>query len=250
MIENLRLDNTAEHNSDGTLAQGYGTSTTYGDFSGLADVEPAWVNNSTTANSLYYSGTQDGTATIDIGTTNYPGYRFPRYNHDNTNSRASSPTANTMAIYSYGNYYTWHAAIADTTHYTSGDHNTTSICPTGWKIPLGNTRTGDIEQGAADSANKVGGFSYLDRKMGGTGASQSTVADSLRWRRYPVNFLYSGNVYSGSVTNRGASGYYWSSTAYSNYYAYNLSLGSANVRPGTDSNLKYLGRTIRCLVSS
>ena len=38
MIENLRLESTAEHNSDGTLAQGYGTSATYGNFGGLADV--------------------------------------------------------------------------------------------------------------------------------------------------------------------------------------------------------------------
>ncbi len=247
MIENLRLESTAEHNSDGTLAQGYGTSTTYGNFSGLADAEAPWENIITTANSLY--STDGSNDTINIGTSKAV-YRFPRYNHDNTNSRASSPTANTVAMYSYGNYYTWHAAIADTTAYSSGDHNTTSICPTGWKIPLGNTSTGDIEQGLADTANKVGGFSYLDRKMGGTGQTQSTAADSLRWRKYPVNFLYSGYVYSGSVGYRGSNGYYWSSTANDNNYAYYLDLGSTYVYPGTNYIYKYNGRAIRCLASS
>ena len=115
MIENLRLDNTADHNSDGTLAQGYGTSSTYGNFGGLAGAESANFAESTTANSLYYSGTQSGNATINIGTTDNPGYRMPRYNNNNTSSRASNPTGNGGNMYSYGNYYTWSAAMANTT---------------------------------------------------------------------------------------------------------------------------------------
>ncbi|MBR2741844.1 hypothetical protein IKD98_03800 [Candidatus Saccharibacteria bacterium] len=241
MIENLRLENTGTDNANGSLAQGYG-----GQFAGLADPENAWANNITTVNSLYSTDGSD--STINIGTSN-AGYRFPRYNHDNTSSRASTPTANTVAMYSYGNYYTWAAAIADTTAYSSGDYNTTSICPTGWKIPLGNASTGDIEQGASDAANKVTGFSYLDRKMGGTGQSQSTAADSLRWRKYPVNFVYSGYVSSGSVSNRGSSGYYWSSTASSSSRAYYLLLDYSSVNPGTYNNNKHYGRTVRCVAS-
>ena len=42
MIENLRLESTAEHNSDGTLAQGYNSS-----FAGLANAESANFTNST-----------------------------------------------------------------------------------------------------------------------------------------------------------------------------------------------------------
>ena len=241
MIENLRLDNTATGNSDGSLAQGYG-----GQFAGLANPESPWANNLTTANSLY--STDGADSAINIGTSNAD-YRFPRYNNQNASDRASTPATSTNT-YSYGNYYTWHAAIADTTEYTSGDHDTTSICPTGWQIPLGNTSTGDIAQGESDTANKVGGFSYLDRKMGGTGQIQTTSADSLRWRKYPVNFLYSGLVSSGSVSNRGSYGYYWSSTAYSSNSAYYLGLSSTNVGPGTYSSIKYVGQSIRCLVGS
>ncbi len=240
MIENMRLDNTATGNSDGSLAQGYG-----GQFAGLANPESPWANNITTANSLYSTDGADDT--INIGTSN-AGYRFPRYNNQNTSDRASAPAtgANT---YSYGNYYTWAAANADTTHYTSGDHNTTSICPTGWQIPLGNTSIGDIEQGESDTTNKVGGFSYLDRKMGGTGQTQSTAADSLRWRKYPVNFVYSGYVYSGSVNYRGSRGRYWSSTASSSFNAYNLNFYNSSVYPGTSGSSKYSGWAIRCVAS-
>ncbi|MBR3256393.1 hypothetical protein IKG10_01850 [Candidatus Saccharibacteria bacterium] len=138
MIENLRLESTNSDNSTGALAQGYGTSSTYGNFSGLADAESANFSNSTTANSLYYSGTQSGTASINIGTSNYPGYRMPRYNNLNTPANASNrpqnPTSNTftnnnttVGMYSYGNYYTWHAAIADLTY--NGTNNSSVTNP-------------------------------------------------------------------------------------------------------------------------
>ena len=168
----------------------------------------------------------------------------------NTTERGANP-ATSANTYSYGNYYNWYSATAGHGKYSVTSGNTAGdICPSGWKLPLGNTSTGDIEQGESDAANRVGGFSYLDRKMGGTGRYQSTAADSLRWRKYPVNFLYSGYVYSGSVGNRGSYGYYWSSTAYDSSYAYSLTLGSSNVYPGTSSNNKYFGRAIRCLMGS
>ena len=248
MIENLRLESTAGHNSDGTLAQGYGTSTTYGNFSGLANAESTGFTSTYSANSLY---SNDGSnATINIGSSNNPADRMPRYNNINTSTRASNPTNNDGNMYSYGNYYTWHAAIADTTYYSSGNHNTTSICPTGWQLPLGNTSTGDMERGAADATNKVGGFSYLDRKMGGTGADQSTAAASLRWRTFPNNFLYSGYFNTSSAYGGGYVGNYWSSTAKSRDGSYDLDLESSDVYPGTGYLYTYWGFSIRCTVGS
>ena len=263
MIENLRLeaDNTRTPEKQ-ALAQGYGTSATYGNFGGLADAESTGFTSTYSTNSLYSNdGSND---TINIGTSNYPAFRIPRYNNLNTpanaNDRPQNPTSNsftedntTAGMYSYGNYYTWHAAIADTTYYYSGDHNTTSICPTGWQLPLGDTSTGDIEEGAADATNKVGGFSYLDRKMGGTGESQSTAAASLRWSKFPNNFLYSGYFNTSSARTRGGYGYYWSSTASNknlSYYSYSLRLYGFNVYPGIDNENKYWGLSIRCTVGS
>ncbi len=265
MIENLRLEAEGTRTPEKqALTQGYGTSTTYGNFSGLADAESANFSNSTAANSLYYSGTQSGDATINIGTSNYPGYRMPRYNNLNTpanaNERPQNPTSDlfttnntTAGMYSYGNYYTWHAAIADLTYNGTNNQSTTntSLCPTGWRLPLGGASTGDIEQGAADTANKVGGFSYLDRKMGGTGGvDQSTAATSLRWRTFPNNFLYSGNFRISSADNRGVVGYYWSSTANNRYNSYSLYLDSSFVFPGINVDYKHGGYSIRCTVSA
>ena len=219
MIENLRLDNTNSDNSTGALAQGYNSS-----FIGLAEPEAPWTNNSTEANSLYTTETGvSGKQTISGSSI---GYRFPRYNNQNTSSRADTTTNNTN-IYSYGNYYTWNAAVADTSSLGSGDRNTTSICPKGWKIPTGNT---------------TGEFYTLN-----TNANAGATNTSAGLRSYPNNFIYSGYVDSGKVYNRGSYGDYWSSTAYSSNYAYYLSFYSSYVDPGTVNFTKYNGRSVRCV---
>ena len=265
MIENLRLESTAAHNSDGTLAQGYGTSATYGNFSGLADAESANFTNSTTANSLYYSGTQSGTASIDIGTTNYPGYRMPRYNNWNNQAtsanRPQNPTSNSATnsatkagMYSYGNYYTWHAAIADLTHNSTNNQSTTgtSLCPAGWRLPRGgrkaNVSVSDfwiLSRAAigADPANFANDNFYY------TGTPEGTNASNIM-RSYPNNFVYSGNFYDSSASDRGSYGSYWSSTAYYNVYSYYLYLYSSNVGPGSFSSDRSYGLSIRCVVGS
>ena len=225
MIENLRLENTATTGATNTaLAQGYHSS-----FTGLANPEdPSSFDNVTTANSLY---------SIDSSTENnisgsYQAFRFPRYNNYNTQQRAENTSNTDVNTYSYGNYYTWHATIADTTRYTNGDHGTTSICPAGWRIPQGNTT--------------ASGFGKLDVDMGGTGASQRAREASNRWRKYPNNFLHSGTP---SANSRGRHGCYWSSTTSGTYSSYIFDLNSLNtysVSPGDDGSFKYYGRSIRC----
>ncbi len=265
MIENLRLESTNSDNSTGALAQGYGTSSTYGDFSGLADAETANFTGdsssataATTANSLYYAGTQSSTATIDISQTGYAGYRMPRYNNDNTSTRASRPTTNSSAMYSYGNYYTWAAAMANTGYYntttmtdgyTPSEAANTSLCPTGWRLPYG-------RNAANSKGTTAGGFSYLDAQLGGTGAASSSSttptgdAMSKAWRAFPNNFLYSGYFTTSSANNRGSYGYYWSSTANDYSISYSLYLRSSNMYPGTTYNLKGYGSSIRCVSGS
>ena len=265
MIENLRLESTAAHNSDGTLAQGYGTSTTYGNFSGLADAENTGFSTTYTANSLYYSGTQEGTASIDIGTSNYPGYRMPRYNNYNNQAtsanRPQNPTSDSATnsttnagMYSYGNYYTWHAAIADLTYNDTNNQSTTgtSLCPAGWRLPQGgrkaNVSVSDfwILSRAAigtDPANFADDYFYY------TGTPEGANASNIM-KSYPNNFLYSGYFNTSSANNRGSYGYYWSSTARDYEYSYYLYLGNSGVYPGTNHNYKRIGYSIRCVVGS
>ena len=267
MIENLRLESTAEHNSDGALAQGYGTSATYGNFGGLADAESSGFSSTYTANSLYYSGTQEGTASINIGTTNYPGYRMPRYNNWNNQStsanRPQNPTSNSdtnnatnAGIYSYGNYYTWHAAIADLTHNGTNNQSTTgtSLCPAGWHLPKGGDKSNEANNelwslvvGGINGNTKPTNYDSNSQPYY-TGTPEGTDA-SNKLRAYPNNFLYSGGFSTSSAGYRGSVGYYWSSTASRGVNSYYLYLDSSNVFPGTVGD-KYSGRSIRCTVGT
>ena len=274
MIENLRLESTADHNSDGTLAQGYGTSATYGNFGGLAGAESSNFEDSTTANSLYYSGTQEGTASIDIDTSDLPAYRMPRYNNLNTSTRASNPTNNSGNMYSYGNYYTWHAAIADLTYNNTNNQSTTgtSLCPVGWHLPTGgrayaSDSTGDVnvtgntstfrefynlgyktmdevKTAYEDAPNS--GFAYYSSNTVNTAGKTAGAAI----RSFPNNFLYSGTFDSSSARFRGSYGYYWSSTASNSIGSHHLYLDSSSVCPGTFSYDKNIGLSIRCAVGT
>ena len=226
MIENLRLNNnsTTPNWGDNSLSQGFG-----GVFSGLANAESENFSSSTTSNSLYNTGNA---------------YTMPRYNNNNTNSPVANMTGADGNIYSYGNYYTWAAAIADTTaHSSSTDVINTSICPAGWHLPYGGSDTG------TNGGNTSGGFYNLNYKINNNrNVTDATAGRNLR--AYPNNFVYSGFFVNSSASSRGSYGGYWSSTANLSYNAYRLGIASSNVTPGTISRGKYYGISVRCVLGS
>lgn len=260
MIENLRLE--AEYTrgnnindptvTNESLSQGYGgIPGVYGSFVGLAGPETSNFSDSTTPNSIYksdgsfstYNPLTNPVTLEDIGTTDYPGYRMPRYKNTNTSSPATSPTNGNANIYSYGNYYTWAAAMANTTFYTGdtdSDSADTSICPSGWRLPLGRSRP------SADLS-----FSKLDYQMGGTGSGQdgaNGAMQSKKWRSFPNNLLH---------TNHANGAFYWSSSDYA--YGANLAYGvdireqnfyNAIFAPGTNLYSKSNGTfSVRCVLA-
>ena len=254
MIENLRLENTATGNTSGALAQGYETG-----FTGLANPEAPWTTNTTytTANSLY---SIDGSTANTISGSS-PAYRFPRHNNANTptnvSDRPSNPTTNNATnstsnagMYSYGNYYTWAAANANTTETSDGDYNTKSICPKGWSLPRGGDKsreaTNDFWNLVVTHLNNGTNPANYDTYY--TGSTEAgPVANALR--AYPNNFVYSGFINNSSVGNRGFTAEYWSSTADSSRSGYSLYFYSTRVNPGTASNYKYHGGSVRCITS-
>lgn len=264
MIENMRLENTNSDNATGALAQGYGTSTTYGDFSGLADPESVWTDNTSAANSLY--SVNGSNNTINIGTNNAR-YRFPRYNNVNTPAAASvrpiNPTTNSdtnsttnAGMYSYGNYYTWSAAVADTTQYSTNNQSiaNTSICPSGWRLPKGGNKSNEannefwslIVNSINGGTNPANYNSQTYPSYTGT-AEAGPVVDAIR--AYPNNIVFSGSIFEGSVNNRGIAGSAWTSTSNSGTHAYDLDFGSSTIAPGTLYTPKNNGRIIRCITS-
>jgi uncharacterized protein (TIGR02145 family) len=280
MVENLRLSaEDSRGDANITKSQGYATSQTYGDFIGLADSEnnfgatglsPTAANNST--NSLYSA---DGSTLINIGDFDSPAYRMPRYNNDCTNdslqARYDEPSAaDHYQWYGYGNYYSWAAAMASTKYYYgfyddnngeqyNSDAAGTSICPLGWKLPLGATSTGDISQGANDSTNRVGSFSYLDRTMGGTGQDKSnnTITNdsmSIYFRKFPQNITFGSNLVYADIAHSSHhyhGGSYWTSSAYPTPILFTgLKAFSVRISPTNlfvEATSKTSGLSVRCV---
>ena len=262
MIENLRLENTDTTGATNiALAQGYETG-----FTGLANPEAPWStdNTYTTANSLY--STDGSTANTISGSS--PAYRFPRYNNVNTPTalnvadRPTDPTTNNSTnstsnagMYSYGNYYTWAAAAANTTETTTGDYNTKSICPKGWSLPRGGNKSREATNDfwnlivtGLNNGTKPANYDSSTKPYYNGSTEAGPVVNALR--AYPNNFVYSGNFGNSSVVNRGSDGYFWSSTAYNSDRAYGLYLYVYDVYPGTTNAYKYGGGSIRCIVPS
>lgn len=126
----------------------------------------------------------------------------------------------------YGGYYSWHAATAGTgTQSMSSGDAASSICPKGWRLPTMDEFV--TMAGEYGSSNNV-----------------SSWLSALRATPVP-GFVLSGNYVNSSANRQGSSGYYWSSTTYSTYYAYYFLLYSHSAGSAGDS--RYLGQSVRCV---
>ena len=103
-----------------------------------------------------------------------------------------------------------------------------------WKLSRANI--------GADPANFANDYFYYTGNPEGVDASRAL-------RSFPNNFLYSGYADDSSINNRGSNGRYWSSSADDASYAYYLRLDSSYLNPGTTFNNKFLGFSVRCVVS-
>ncbi len=132
-----------------------------------------------------------------------------------------------------GNYYSWQSATNGTgsSATSAGAVASSSICPSGWQLPTSNSTTAN------------GSFGNLTEKY----AIGNNAAGSTALRSAPFYFQFGGGVWSGSLSNAGNSGYYWSSTAIGSDYAYILYFDSSSVNPSRNW-YRYFGMSVRCLV--
>ena len=128
---------------------------------------------------------------------------------------------------SYGVYYNWFAATAGEGTYSKSSGNVSrSICPKGWRLPTGGSN-GEFQGLYNVGYNTMAKMQSTDGTIG-------------------PGFVLSGHRDGGSTNSQGGAGRYWSSTAYNNYSAQRLELGSSGVIPA-GSDYKYLGFTARCI---
>ncbi len=128
-------------------------------------------------------------------------------------------------------YYNWTAATAtdDSSKVTSGSVSS-SICPSGWKLPTGNTD---------------GQFQTL---FTATGITNNTAGIS-EFRNLPYNFTYTGLVDSSMYYNGAEStwGAWWSNMAKGTSEAYIANVSSSSF--GSASMGRYVGAPVRCVAT-
>ena len=223
MMENLRLDSSANLNSSNTNNPA---------ISSLATSSDDWC---TTVNAACVDQSELNTNNINIGGSNSAGLPLlPATWYMGGDAEIDSR----VYWYGYGNYYNWYSATAGRGTYDMDSGSATGdICPSGWSLPTG----GDNGQ-----------FKDLDIVMGGTGDYQTTVQAANRWRDYPKNFVLFGWWEGLYAINRGGYGNYWSSTVSSDHEdSYVMSIytasGSNIVSPKSHVGYRNQGHSIRCL---
>ena len=138
-------------------------------------------------------------------------------------------------------YYNWYTATAGTgTTYIAADGQNVnnSICPAGWTLPTQPQFQALYNQYPSAAQMEVANPTTTKENTPTVGQVTNTPG-----------FLLSGRYYTGGAGSLGSYGFYWSRTAYSAQYGYNLGMNTTGVNPSDDSN-KYLGFAVRCLVAN
>ena len=142
----------------------------------------------------------------------------------------------------YGYYYTWCAATAGTCTDVTGNalnagNATGSICPKGWRLPVGGTN-GEFQalydkdtSTAWTTSNNLSGYWF--------GAAEASLGGAF--------FPATGFIDYDGLNRGNTHGYYWSSTASTETNAYYLSFDNETVYPANAFSDKYYGRTVRCI---
>ncbi len=136
----------------------------------------------------------------------------------------------------YGAYYSAYAATAGTPATTYNQEATSSICPSGWRLPT-----------LHKTSNLATGYNYSYNKLINVSHVTDDAAGSTKLQGAPYNFQLAGNIGSnGSVSGAGTSGYYWSTTADNSASIYMMKLNTGNVNL-TTSNGRSMGQSVRCV---
>lgn len=169
-----------------------------------------------------------------------------------SNTTWGNTTSGAFAIYNndpanevtYGKLYNW---------YTTADSR--GLCPTGWHVPtdcewmylegsLGMTIQQQIASGSR-GLYEGGALKAVDYfSSPNTGAT-----DSVGYRALPGGYRYGTNTYGpmGLYGYLGATGFYWSSTSFSDLLAWNRDFFYGNSRIYRKANSKNDGFSVRCV---
>src|SRR5680860_336140 len=147
----------------------------------------------------------------------------------NFTTEPTAPSTSTTGLGQYGYLYNWCAAMggqataACANATTPTPITTTSICPSGWRLPAGSE------------------FGVLNTAINGGSTTTEAGLIGAPW------LAQRGGYWGGGFSFQGNYGYYWSYTQNSALYAYDLVFFSGAVYPTTSYMNKNFGYAVRCI---
>ena len=214
---------------DTNLTQDMGSSLGYTTLSsGVIRWRPS--NNYITQSDLTSCPSGGPTDTTVTNDHTYYGYGSSCSSDTATTADTTSTSGQAAETQKIGAYYNWAAATARSGG-DSGDAPN-SVCPYGWRLPSGGSSSTDYS-----FAKLMNTYGYGNNSTGSTKA-----------RQYPLSYIFSGYYYwgNGNLYSQGTNGYWWSTSANSSTYAYNLGMNSSGLNPQNSLNKAY-GLTLRCV---
>ena len=222
MVENLNLAGGTALSSDDT------------------DVTSEYINSFSTSNNLTKTGDTivlPASSTSGFDTSNYAYI----YNSGKTGTDCSDP-----GCYSY---YSWDAATLGSGRSINTDNTDAlySICPKGWRLPTSGAQSnngwkrGDFYKLATAYGANLESNYYDNSPTFNNNAGPNTTVPK---------FLLAGGYGDGSFSSGGSSGFYWSSTSYSNTsLAHGLYFYSSSINSAYITNW-HIGFSVRCLLKA
>lgn len=157
----------------------------------------------------------------------------------------SCPDPDFCANHNCGYYYSWQAAVQNSLAYSGNIYQptepVTGICPSGWQLPtnFGQSSFINLHSAMGFTANKIDGTDNWTCLTGCTNFWQQ----SDLWAG-----LFSGDLGNiGDIYNQGGSGYFWTSTQYSDTYSYYMAYDSVKSYPVYAID-KGDGFSVRCVL--
>ena len=195
---------------------------------------------------LGYAGggtnTYSDTKTLTNGTVGSAAYTVASYyipTGSNVTTEPTAPSTSTNGTGQHGYLYNWCAAMGDQqstsaclSASTPAPSASISICPAGWRLPVGNG----------------GEFTALNNAVNSGSTSGDAGLIGSPWLAQRSGFWQRSAFWNSGFGSQGSSGYYWSSSQYSATSAYRLFFDSSSVGLASSSN-KSVGFAVRCVAS-
>ncbi len=156
---------------------------------------------------------------------------------------ASTHSEDECRHYYVGKYYNWTAAVASND--TSGNNSGTmpnSICPAGWRLPIGSKQASENEY-----AQLVSHYDIIQGDISSYRDYNDYTTEGLTNVRYTPLFLgRNGSAMTGSINGLGSTGFYWTNRITASDTSISIHVASNRLRLMADT-FKRTGATIRCV---